>query len=108
MKFGFVAVFITAYEVGIDENIPVGSKGKFNVQSLLLGPLAMICDGNIGEASFLLKTPTQVVMATVDRTGPTFALHEIVPVLGLNFITADIAANSITDNQSYFLLYVSE
>ena len=36
-----------------------------------------------------------VVVTAVDRTGPTFALHEIVPVLGLNFITADIAADSL-------------
>ena len=43
-------------------------------------------------------------MATVDRTGAAFALREIMPVLGLNFITTDIAANSITDNQSHFLL----
>ena len=108
VSFGFVAVFAAENDVGIDENIPVGQEGKFNQYSLFLGPLAAICDGNICEASFLLKTPTQVIVATVDRTGAAFALHEIVPVLGLNFNTADIAANSIADNQSHFLLYVSE
>ena len=64
--------------------------------------------GYVGETALIFSAPSQVVVTTVDRTGPTFALHEIVPVLGLNFITADIAANSITDNQSHFLLYVSE
>ena len=38
-------------------------------------------------------------MAAVYRTGTAFTGYEIMAVFGFDFITADIAANSIFDNQ---------
>lgn len=64
--------------------------------------------GQIGKTPFLFETSSQIIMAAVDCAGTAFALHEIVSMLGLNFITTDIAANSIADNQSQVLLYVFE
>ena len=46
-----------------------------------------------------------VIMAAVYRTGTAFTGYEIMAVFGFDFITADIAANGVFDNQyeSYFV-----
>ena len=55
--------------------------------------------GNICIAPFFLETTAKVIMAAVYRTGTAFTGYEIMAVFGFDFITADIAANSIFDNQ---------
>lgn len=55
-------------------------------------------DGNIGVTPFFFEAATEVIVAAVHRAGTAFAGHEVVPVLGFNFITAEIAADCIFDN----------
>ena len=54
--------------------------------------------GNICIAPIFLETTAKVIMAAVYRTGTAFAGYEIMAVRGFDFITADIAANSVFDN----------
>ena len=55
--------------------------------------------GDFGITSLIFGTPAQVVVAAVDSASSTLALHIIVAMFGFDFITADIAANSVFDNQ---------
>ena len=54
--------------------------------------------GNICIAPIFLETTAKVIMAAVYRTGTAFAGYEIMAMFGFDFITADIAANSVFDN----------
>ena len=56
-------------------------------------------DGYIGVTAFFLETTAKIIMAAVYRTGTAFAGYEIMAVFGFDFITADIAANGVFDNQ---------
>ena len=55
--------------------------------------------GNICIAPFFIETTAKIIMAAVYRTGTAFTGYEIMAIFGFDFITADIAANSIFDNQ---------
>lgn len=55
--------------------------------------------GNICIAPFFLVTTAKVIMAAIYGAGSAFACHKIVAVFGFDFITADIAANGVFDNQ---------
>ncbi len=55
--------------------------------------------GNICIAPIFLETTAKVIMAAVYRTGTAFAGYEIMAMFGFDFITADIAANGVFDNQ---------
>ena len=55
--------------------------------------------GYVGKTVLIMSTPTQVVVAAVDGASTTLALHIIVAMFGFDFITADIAANGIFDDQ---------
>lgn len=77
-------------------------------QSLFLSSLLTVSHGDVGEAPFLFKTPPQVIVTTIDGAGSALALHEIVAVFGLNFITADVTPNCISNDHCVCLLYVSE
>ena len=55
--------------------------------------------GDFGITSLIFGTPAQVVVAAVDSASSTLALHIIVAMFGFDFITADIAANGVFDNQ---------
>ena len=55
--------------------------------------------GNICIAPIFLETTAEVIVAAVYRTGTAFTGYEIMAVRGFGFITADIAANGIIDNQ---------
>ena len=61
--------------------------------------------GNICIAPIFLETTAKVIMAAVYRTGTAFTGCEIMAMFGFDFITADIAANCVFDNQyeSYFV-----
>ena len=61
-------------------------------------------DGNVSITSFLLKATAEVIVPSVDSAGAAFAFHIIVAVFGFNFVTADVAANSILDNHELFSL----
>jgi hypothetical protein len=50
-------------------------------------------------APFFLEAAAEVVVAAVYGAGSAFACHKIVAVFGFDFITADIAANGVFDNQ---------
>ena len=54
--------------------------------------------GNICIAPIFLETTAEVIVAAVYRTGSAFTGYEIMAMFGFDFITADIAANSIFDN----------
>ena len=53
--------------------------------------------GYVGKTALIFGTPSQVVVAAVDGTSTTLALHIIVAMFGFDFVTADIAANGIPD-----------
>ena len=55
--------------------------------------------GYVSKTALIFSTPSQVVMTAVYRTGTAFAGYEIMAVFGFDFVTADIAANGIFDNQ---------
>jgi hypothetical protein len=55
-------------------------------------------DRNVCIASFFLEAAAEVIMAAVYCAGATFTLHIVMPVCRLDFITTDIAANSVFDN----------
>ena len=55
--------------------------------------------GYVGETALIFSAPSQVVVTTVDSTSTTLALHIIMAMFGLDFITADIAADGVFDNQ---------
>ena len=55
--------------------------------------------GYVGETALVFSAPSQVVVTAVDGASTTLALHIIVAMFGFDFITADIAANGVFDNQ---------
>ena len=61
--------------------------------------LILLNYGYVGKTALIFGTPSQVVVAAVDGTSTTLALHIIVAMFGFDFITTDIAANGIFDNQ---------
>lgn len=67
-------------------------------QSLFLSSLLTISHGDIGEAPFLLKTSSQVIVTSVDGAGTTLTLHEVMLVFRFDFVTADIASYGIFNN----------
>lgn len=56
-------------------------------------------DGYIGVTAFFLETTAKIIMAAVNSTGTTLAFYIIVTMFGFDFVTADIAANGVLDNQ---------
>ena len=55
--------------------------------------------GYVGKATLVFSAPSQVVVTAVNSTGTTLALHIIMVMFGFDFVTADIAANDVFDNQ---------
>ena len=55
-------------------------------------------DGDIGVTSLFLEAAAEVIVAAIHGAGTAFTGHEVVPVRGFNFFTADIAADRIFDN----------
>ena len=56
--------------------------------------------GYVGKTALIFSAPSQqVIVASVDGASTTLALHIIVAMFGFDFITADIAANGVFDNQ---------
>ena len=60
--------------------------------------------GKVCVGRFILEATTQIVMTTIDRAGSAFTCDKIVPILGLNHFSADIALDSVPDNHSVNLL----
>ena len=54
---------------------------------------------NICVASFFFETAAKVVVTAVNSIGTAFTGYEIMAVRGFDFITANITANSIFDDQ---------
>ena len=61
--------------------------------------LILLDYGYVGKTALIFSAPSQVVVASVDGTSTTLALHVIVAMFGFDFITADIAANGVFNNQ---------
>ena len=61
--------------------------------------LILLNYGYVGEITRIFNAPSQVVVSAVDSASSTLALHIIVAMFGFDFITADIAANGVFDNQ---------
>ena len=76
-------------------NCAVINKGN----SLFLKLLILLNYGYVGKTPLIFSAPSQVIVASVDGASTTLALHIIVAMLGFDFITADIAANGVFDNQ---------
>ena len=55
--------------------------------------------GYVGKTALIFSAPSQVIVASVDGASSTLALHIIMAVFRFDFVTADIAANSVFDNQ---------
>ena len=54
--------------------------------------------GYVGKTVLIFSAPSQVFVTAVDGTSTTLALHIIIAMFGLDFITADIASNGVFDN----------
>ena len=61
--------------------------------------LILLNYGYVGKTALIFSTPTQIIVASIDSASTTLALHIIVAMFGFDFITADIAANGIFDDQ---------
>ena len=61
--------------------------------------LILLNYGYVGETALVFGAPSQVIVASVDGASTTLALHIIVAMFGFDFITTDIAANGIFDDQ---------
>jgi hypothetical protein len=72
------------------------NKEKINLSLILF---LLLDYGYVGKTVLVLSTHTQIVVAAVNSTGTTLALYIIVAVFRFDFITTDIAANGIFDNQ---------
>lgn len=62
--------------------------------------LILLNYGYVGKTALIFSAPSQVIMASVNSTGTTLALHIIVAMFGFDFITADIAADGVLDDHS--------
>ena len=67
--------------------------------SLFLMMFILLNYGYVGETALVFSTPTQIIVASIDSASTTLALHIIVAMFGFDFITTDIAANGIFDDQ---------
>ena len=56
-------------------------------------------DGDVGVTPFFFEAAAEIIVATIYRAGTAFTGYEIMAVRGFNFITADIAANGVFDDQ---------
>ena len=69
--------------------------------------MVLICgrfvDRDIRKAIGGLEASAKIVVAAVYGAGATFAGHKVMPVLRFNFITTNIAADSIANDD--FLLF---
>ena len=61
--------------------------------------LILLNYGYVGETALVFSAPSQVVVTAVDGASTTLALLIIVAMFGFDFITTDIAANGIFDDQ---------
>ena len=61
--------------------------------------LILLNYGYVGETALVFSTPTQIIVAAVYGAGTAFTGYEIMAMFGFDFITADIAANGVFDNQ---------
>ena len=55
-------------------------------------------DGNIRITPFFFEASSEIIVPAVYGAGSAGTLHEIVPVLGFDFVTADVTADSIFDD----------
>ena len=55
-------------------------------------------DGDIRITPFFFETSSEIIMSAVYGAGSAGALHKIMPVLGFDFVAADIAADGVFDN----------
>lgn len=55
--------------------------------------------GYVSKTTLIFSTPPQVVVTTVDGAGSAGTFHIVVAMFGFDFITTDIAANGVFDNQ---------
>ena len=55
--------------------------------------------GYVSKTTLIFSAPSYLVVTAVDGASTTFALYIVVAMFGFDFITADIAANGIFDNQ---------
>ena len=61
---------------------------------------AVISDRDVGIAPFFLEAAAEVVVAAVHGAGAALTGHEVVAVLGFDFVSADIAADSVANDHS--------
>ena len=61
--------------------------------------LILLNYGYVSEITLIFSAPSQVVVTAVNSTGTTLAFYIIVTMFGFDFVTADIAANGVFDNQ---------
>ena len=61
--------------------------------------LILLNYGYVGKTALIFSTPSQVVVTTIDGAGSAETFHIVMAVRGFDFITADIAANGVFDNQ---------
>ena len=54
--------------------------------------------GNVGITPFFFEASSEIIVPAVYGAGSAGTLHEIVPVLGFDFVTADVTADSIFDD----------
>ena len=62
-------------------------------------------DRDICEAVGRFKTTAEIIIAAVHRAGSAFASHKVMPVLRFNFITTNIAADSIANDNFLFFFW---
>ena len=62
-------------------------------------------DRDVCEAIGELEATAEIIMAAVHGAGFTFAGHKIMPVLRFDFITTNIAADSIANDDLLFFLW---
>ena len=55
-------------------------------------------DGNVCITPFFFEAAAEVIVAAVYGAGSSFTLYIVMSVYRLDFITADIAADSVFDN----------
>jgi len=63
-------------------------------------------DGDVCVASFFLETAAEIIVATVDRTGSAFTYHKIMTVRGFDFVTANVAADGISNSNCFLREYL--
>ena len=84
-------------------NVKMSHSFRIKLRPISLG-LFLFCrvgfaGGYIGETAIFFETTAKVIMTAVYRTGTAFTGYEIMAVFGFDFVTADITANSVFDDQ---------